>query len=119
MVLAGGQLISTGGCPIFGCPRGGMLARHHIARVTPTRCLRSDLLRRGVSFLDRVEHRLWVGRPSNSLCFLIDPVANERRIIVGSMRGHFRDQGGLFSYISPETRVPAGHPLRDGRPSLA
>ena len=67
MVLAGGQLISTGGCPIFGCPRGGMLARHHIARVTPTRCLRSDLLRRGVSFLDRVEHRLWVGRPSNSL----------------------------------------------------
>ena len=29
------------------------------------------------------------------------------------MRGHFRDQGGLFSYISPETRVPAGHPLRE------
>jgi transposase len=31
------------------------------------------------------------------------------------MRGHFRDQGGLFSYISPETRVPAGHPLREIR----
>lgn len=28
------------------------------------------------------------------------------------MRGRFRDQGGLFSYISPETRVPADHPLR-------
>ena len=31
------------------------------------------------------------------------------------MRGHFRDQGGLFSYISPETRVPARHPLRQIR----
>jgi hypothetical protein len=31
------------------------------------------------------------------------------------MRGHFRDQGGLFSYISPETRVPAWHPLRQIR----
>jgi len=31
------------------------------------------------------------------------------------MWGHFRDQGGLFSYISPETRVPAGHPLREIR----
>jgi len=29
-----------------------------------------------------------------------------------SMRGAFRDQGGLFSYISPEERVPAHHPLR-------
>jgi Transposase domain (DUF772) len=29
-----------------------------------------------------------------------------------SMRGRFRDQGGLFSYISPEARVPAKHPLR-------
>lgn len=28
------------------------------------------------------------------------------------MRGRFRDQGGLFSYISPEKRVPAAHPLR-------
>ena len=28
------------------------------------------------------------------------------------MRGVFRDQGGLFSYVSPETRVPPGHPLR-------
>jgi transposase len=28
------------------------------------------------------------------------------------MRGRFRDQGGLFSYVSPEQRVPAGHPLR-------
>src|SRR5579863_6799299 len=28
------------------------------------------------------------------------------------MRGVFRDQGGLFSYVSPESRVPAEHPLR-------
>ena len=28
------------------------------------------------------------------------------------MRGAFRDQGGLFSYISPEARVPEHHPLR-------
>jgi transposase len=28
------------------------------------------------------------------------------------MRGTFRDQGGLFSYISPEERIPANHPLR-------
>ena len=28
------------------------------------------------------------------------------------MRGAFLDQGGLFSYISPEARVPANHPLR-------
>ena len=28
------------------------------------------------------------------------------------MRGRFRDQGGLFSYFSPEERVPQKHPLR-------
>lgn len=28
------------------------------------------------------------------------------------MRGSFRDQGGLFSYVSPERRVPTNHPLR-------
>ena len=28
------------------------------------------------------------------------------------MRGAFVDQGGLFSYIAPEARVPANHPLR-------
>jgi transposase len=28
------------------------------------------------------------------------------------MRGAFADQGGLFSYVSPEARVPANHPLR-------
>ena len=28
------------------------------------------------------------------------------------MRGTFVDQGGLFSYIAPEARVPATHPLR-------
>ena len=28
------------------------------------------------------------------------------------MRGKFHDQSGLFSYVSPEARVPANHPLR-------
>ena len=28
------------------------------------------------------------------------------------MRGEFEDQGGLFSYIDPESRIPAEHPLR-------
>jgi len=28
------------------------------------------------------------------------------------MRGRFTDQGGLFSYIAPDKRVPANHPLR-------
>ena len=28
------------------------------------------------------------------------------------MRGEFRDQGGLFSYVRPEERIPVGHPLR-------
>lgn len=31
------------------------------------------------------------------------------------MRGAFLDQGGLFSYVSPEARVPARHPLREIR----
>jgi len=31
------------------------------------------------------------------------------------MRGAFLDQGGLFSYISPEARVSASHPLRKVR----
>jgi hypothetical protein len=31
------------------------------------------------------------------------------------MRGKFQDQGGLFSYISPEKRVPANHSLREIR----
>jgi transposase len=28
------------------------------------------------------------------------------------MRGEFQDQGGLFSYVDPERRIPANHPLR-------
>jgi transposase len=31
------------------------------------------------------------------------------------MRGELRDQGGLFSYIDPEKRIPAEHPLRKVR----
>lgn len=31
------------------------------------------------------------------------------------MRGSFQDQGGLFSYVSPESRVPLNHPLRKVR----
>jgi transposase len=28
------------------------------------------------------------------------------------MRGRFQDQGGMFSYVSPESRMPSSHPLR-------
>lgn len=31
------------------------------------------------------------------------------------MRGEFRDQGGLFSYIDAASRIPADHPLRQVR----
>src|SRR6201981_620110 len=31
------------------------------------------------------------------------------------MRGTLHDQGGLFSYVSPESRVPADHPVRKVR----
>src|SRR5256886_13158937 len=31
------------------------------------------------------------------------------------MRGRFQDQAGLFSYIRPEERIPADHPLREIR----
>ena len=31
------------------------------------------------------------------------------------MRGRFFDQGGIFSYIQPERRIPADHPLRKVR----
>ena len=31
------------------------------------------------------------------------------------MRGAFVDQGRLFSYVSPEARVPSKHPLREIR----
>jgi len=31
------------------------------------------------------------------------------------MRGEFRDQSGLFSYIDPEGRIPVDHPLRKVR----
>ena len=31
------------------------------------------------------------------------------------MRGRFEDQGGMFSYVSPESRVPSTHPLRQVR----
>jgi transposase len=35
------------------------------------------------------------------------------RLLSGvSMRGGFVDQGGLFSYVDPESRIPAGHPIR-------
>lgn len=31
------------------------------------------------------------------------------------MRGRLQDQAGLFSYVSPESRVPPNHPLRQIR----
>lgn len=32
------------------------------------------------------------------------------------VRGMFSDQGGMFSYLSPEDRIPQDHPLRKVRP---
>jgi transposase len=29
-----------------------------------------------------------------------------------AMRRQFVDQGGMFSYVNPESRIPAGHPIR-------
>jgi hypothetical protein len=37
------------------------------------------------------------------------------RGLEAKVRGTFRDQGSLFSYLSPATRVPADHPLRQVR----
>ena len=34
------------------------------------------------------------------------------------MRGEDRQQAGIFSYVSPEQRVPADHPLRTLRPMV-
>jgi hypothetical protein len=31
------------------------------------------------------------------------------------MRGECQDQGGLFCYIDPESRIPGDHPLRQVR----
>jgi len=53
-----------------------LAANSHLKAV----CATADLLRLGVGLLDRIEHRLWVGRLSHGLRFLIDPVANERII---------------------------------------
>jgi hypothetical protein len=49
-------------------------------------CAAADLLRLVVNLLDRVEHRLRVGRLSHGFCFLIDPVANERIVPTGLFR---------------------------------
>ncbi len=46
-------------------------------------CGTADLLRLGLGLLDRVDHRLWVGRPSHGLSFPIDPVVNQRIIPTG------------------------------------
>src|ERR1700731_470651 len=35
-----------------------------------------------------------------------------RRSRGAEMRGTFEDQGQMFSYVSPEARVPVNHPLR-------
>lgn len=45
-----------------------------------TGCGIADLLHLALGLLDRVEHRLRVGRPCHGLGFLIDPVVNERVI---------------------------------------
>src|SRR5262249_18545240 len=59
-------------------------------------------------------------QPSASSSLLKNPRQNESSLIQffyhesveARMRGAFTDQGQLFSYISPEARVRADHPLR-------
>src|SRR6266542_1405472 len=48
--------------------------------------------------------------PRHSECIVIQFFYHESA--GAGMRGAFVDQGGLFSYIAPEARVPANHPLR-------
>src|SRR6266516_459886 len=48
--------------------------------------------------------------PRHSECIVIQFFYHESA--GAGMRGAFMDQGGLFSYIAPEARVPANHPLR-------
>jgi len=40
---------------------------------------------------------------------ILDSLFPDREAVV---RGQFSDQGRMFSYVSPEDRVPKGHPLR-------
>src|SRR6266516_1677910 len=49
-------------------------------------------------------------KPGHSRCVVIQFCYHEST--GAGMRGGFVDQGGLFSYIAPEARVPANHPLR-------
>src|SRR6266542_6069331 len=51
--------------------------------------------------------------PRHSECIVIQFFYHESA--GAGMRGAFMDQGGLFSYIAPEARVPANHPLRQIR----
>ena len=45
--------------------------------------------------------------PRHSECIVIQFFYHESA--GAGMRGAFMDQGGLFSYIAPEARVPANH----------
>lgn len=67
---------------------------------------------------------LWGGLPKNgSNSLMKNPLATEGlddslyhlESAEAIMRGRFTDQGGLFSYIAPDKRVPANHPLRKVR----
>src|SRR6185295_821462 len=46
---------------------------------------------------------------------MLDDSLDHLESVETSMRGRFTDQGGLFSYIAPDKRVPANHPLRKVR----
>ena len=45
----------------------------------------------------------------------VDRAALDAAVLTGQPYEGCRDQGGLFSYLSPEARVPAKHPLRQVR----
>jgi hypothetical protein len=58
----------------------------------------------------RFEPSSLLKNPRHSECVVIQFFYHESAGAV--MRGAFMDQAGLFSYIAPEARVPANHPLR-------
>ena len=67
---------------------------------------------------------MWLkaNRPHASSSLLKNPLATERGLmiyfVISNRRGRScaaGDQGGLFSYIAPDKRVPANHPLRKVR----
>jgi transposase len=82
--------------PALGANKGGI--DHHVLVVVIAR-----------QQLENVPSSL-LKNPRHSECIVIQFFYHES--VGAGMRGAFVDHGGLFSYIAPEARVPANHPLR-------